>query len=90
MEIQEFLTIINIDKEIVFDNGISTVFLDNSNEYAKVYTSLTDSEYVELEPESVVISPEITSLKYKNNDFVVTLSADLSRDIYKLTFDEVL
>lgn len=90
MEIKEFLAIINIDKEIVFDNNISTVFLDNSNEYAKVYTSLTDSEYVKLEPESVVISPEITSLKYKNNDFVVTLSADLSRDIYKLTFDEVL
>lgn len=90
MEIQEFLRIINIDKEIVFDNNISTVFLDNSNEYAKVYTSLTDSEYVKLEPESVVISPEITSLKYKNNDFVVTLSADLSRDIYKLTFDEIL
>lgn len=90
MEIQEFLRIINIDKEIVFDNNISTVFLDNSNEYAKVYTSLTDSEYVKLEPESVVISPEITSLKYKNNDFVVTLSADLDRDIYKLTFDEVL
>lgn len=90
MEIKEFLTTINIDKEIVFDNDISTVLLDNSNEYAKVYTSLTDSEYVELESESVVISPEITSLKYKNNDFVVTLSADLSRDIYKLTFDEVL
>lgn len=90
MEIQEFLMSLNIEKEIVIDNGEQTVFLDSSDEYARVYTALTESEEVDLEPESVVVSSEIISLKFSNNDFVVALSADLTRDIYKVTIEETL
>lgn len=90
MEIQEFLMSLNIEKEIVIDNGEQTVFLDSSDEYARVYTALTESEEVELESESVVVSSELISLKFSNNDFVVALSADLTRDIYKVTIEETL
>lgn len=90
MEIQEFLMSLNIEKEIVIDNGEQTVFLDSSDEYARVYTALTESEEVDLESESVVVSSELISLKFSNNDFVVVLSADLTRDIYKVTIEETL
>lgn len=90
MEIQEFLMSLNIEKEIVIDNGEQTVFLDSSDEYARVYTALTESEEVDLESESVVVSSELISLKFSNNDFVVALSADLTRDIYKVTIEETL
>lgn len=90
MEIQEFLMSLNIEKEIVIDNGEQTVFLDSSDEYARVYTALTESEEVDLESESVVVSSELISLKFSNNDFVVALSADLTRDIYKVTIEENL
>lgn len=90
MEIEKFIKTLGIDKEVVFDNDVHTVFLDDSDEYAKVYTSLTESEEVKLESESVVISSDIASLRYSNNDFIITLSADLGRDIYKLTIEENL
>lgn len=90
MEIQEFLMSLNIEKEIVIDNGEQTVFLDSSDEYARVYTALTESEEVDLESESVVVSSELISLKFSNNDFVIALSADLTRDIYKVTIEETL
>lgn len=91
MEIEKFVRTLGIEKEVVFDNDVPTIFLDNSDEFAKVYTSLTESEEVKLESESVVISSDIASLRYSNNDFIITLSADLSRrDIYKLTIEENL
>ena len=90
MEIEEFVQSLGIEKEVVFDKGKPTVFLDDSNEYAKMYSLLSSSEVVSLEPESVVVNTEITSMIFKCREFEITLSADLSRDIYKLTFEEIL
>lgn len=90
MRIEEFVKDLGIESEVEYDNGVATVILKDSNDYAKVYTLLSDSDLVDLEPESVVINQELTSLKLTNEDFEVTLSADLERDIYKLVIEEVI
>lgn len=88
MEIQEFVKELGLDKEVVADKGVPTVFLENSDEYAKAYTLLTQTELVTLLPESVIINQDIASLKCVGDEFEVTLSADLTRDIYKLVIEE--
>lgn len=90
MRIEDFVKDLEIENEVEYDNGVATVILKDSNDYAKVYTLLSDSDLVDLEPESVVINQELTSLKLTNEDFEVTLSADLERDIYKLVIEEVI
>lgn len=90
MRIEDFVKDLGIENEVEYDNGVATVILKDSNDYAKVYTLLSDSDLVDLEPESVVINQELTSLKLTNEDFEVTLSADLERDIYKLVIEEVI
>ena len=90
MEIEEFVRALGINKDIVFENGVPTVFLDNSNEYAQVYTMLMMSDLVDLDQQSVVINPDVASLKCYGQEYNVTLSADLSRDVYKLTIDETM
>jgi hypothetical protein len=90
MEMKDFLEMIGINKSITYENGVATILLDNSNEYAKMYTILTETDTVELEQESVVINQKISSLKFSNREFEIVLSADLERDIYKLLIEEVI
>ena len=90
MRIEDFVKDLGIENEVEYDNGVATVILKDSNDYAKVYTLLSDSDLVNLEPESVVINQNLTSLKLTNEDFEMILSADLERDIYKLVIEEII
>jgi len=90
MRIEDFVKDLGIENEVEYDNGVATVILKDSNDYAKIYTILSDSDLVDLEPESVVINQNLTSLKLTNEDFELTLSADLERDIYRLVIEEVI
>lgn len=90
MRIEDFVKDLGIENEVEYDNGVATVILKDSNDYAKVYTLLSDSDLVNLEPESVVINQNLTSLKLTNEYFEMILSADLERDIYKLVIEEII
>lgn len=88
MDMQDFIFSLGIDKEIVYEQGLPTVFLKDSNEYAKIYSLLTESDVVKLVPESVIINLNITSLKFTCNEYDLILSADLTRNIYKISIEE--
>ena len=90
MSVDDFAKALGIDKEVEQENGQFVINLSNSNEYAKMYTLLSQSDIVDLVSESVVINEDITSLMYEGNYHTVTLSADLDRNIYKLVFEEVM
>lgn len=90
MTIEKFLKELNIDKEIKYEKEKAVITLDDSNEYAKLYTLLTESDMLDLESEEVVVNQKIVSLKFLRYDYEVILSADLERDIYRITIEEII
>lgn len=87
---EEFLQELGIDKAVEFKNNEAVVILKDSNEYAKMYSILSNSDLLDLESEKVVINTNISTLKYTGQYYNITLSADLTRDIYKLIIEEVI
>ena len=87
---EAFLKSLGITGPIEVVDGVPTVILKNSNEYARVYSILERSDLVDIIPEDAVINASIASLKYESDEFELVLSGDLSRNIYKLTIEEIV
>jgi hypothetical protein len=87
MEPSEFAKQLGIEETGSNINDVFTIILKDSDEYAKIYTLLDNSDLVKLDGEDVDISENNSILIYYNDDFTLTLSADLDNDDYNLTIE---
>ena len=87
---QDFLISIGVDKELEFVEGKATAFLKDSNEYARTYTLLSNSDELEIISEDTLVNKDIMSVHYLGRNYEIVLSGDMTRDIYKLTIEEVI
>lgn len=91
MTIKELLSKLNLNVTVNENapKDVLTIDLKNSDEYARVYTRLENTELLELDEASVTMSEHSTILEYYNEEFNVTLESDFDSDVYKLVIERI-
>lgn len=70
------------------DNGDYSIKIDNSDEYAKVYTLLDTSDIVSLDTNVMKMDEHKSELFYNSDKYTVLLFADYDSDKYKCVISE--
>jgi len=65
------------------------VNLDNSDEFAKVYTLLDNCSYCTLNTDNMLLSDSNSMFNYFTDDFVIDLVGNFDEDTYKVVFKEI-
>ena len=84
MNARELLDAIGIKTEGSGDDDKYFVPLRNSNEYARAYSALDKSKYVDLDPTGVSMTPNTSSMLYLSDDYDVYLTADFDTEEYAI------
>ena len=86
---EEFLKELGIDKEPTkAEDGTLVIEIANSNEYAKYYSLLENSDLVDEDESSSQLTLEASSIQYVGDNYVITLMSNLEADTYQLTIKE--
>ena len=67
------------------NDGHYQIDIDNSNDFAKIYSKLDKSDLLDEDEESSQVTTETISIQYLNDDYLITLLGDLEGDKYTLT-----
>lgn len=90
MNLKEILKEIGIKQEAkLMEDNCYVVQLKNSNDYGKIYSILENSDLIEIDDDSSVLTYESSSIQYNGDGFVITLISNFDADTYKLTIKEV-
>lgn len=87
MTIEDIIRDFEIDDSIITDTTDTEIFFKDSDDFAKIYSLLSTNDIIELIPESVVVNSDMTSITFEDEDYEIILSADFTRDIYKITLN---
>ena len=85
MDIEEYLTTLNIENRGEFKANKYVITLKDSEEFMKLFSQFESNKNLEQE-DSGVIESDNTSIYYidKENDMVINLSANFDSNEYKL------
>lgn len=90
MNLEEILQEIGIKKKAEpMEDDCLVVSLKNSDEYGRVYSILENSDMVEIDDDSSMLTYKSSSIQYNGDGFLVTLISDFDADTYKLTIKGV-
>lgn len=90
MNLKEILKEIGIKQEAkLMEDDCYVVQLNNSNDYGRIYSILENSDIIEIDDDSSVLTYESSSIQYNGDGFIITLISDFDADTYKLTIKEV-
>ena len=88
---KEFAKDLGITKEgYETTNGSYVVELDNSNEFAKIYSLLDKSEQSDLDIETIHMNEDLVEMTYLTDGFDVTLRANLKENKYMVEIKEAM
>lgn len=87
MTTEDIIRDFEIDDSIITDTTDTEIFFKDSDDFAKIYSLLSTNDIIELIQESVVVNSDMTSITFENEDYEIILSADFTRDIYKITLN---
>lgn len=92
MTAREYLDNIGISQygEETQDNSY-VVSIENSNEYGKVFSTLENSDDLDIMKENQVVTEQGSSLMYESlsENFILNLLADFDNNVYQLVITEV-
>lgn len=71
------------------EDGSYVIDIDNSDKWGTIYTKLDNSDLVELQEESSLLTSDNASQIYTNDDYQLALIADFENDLYKLVISEI-
>lgn len=71
------------------EDGSYVVDIDNSNKWGVIYSKLDNSDLVELQDESSLLTSDDASQIYLSDDYQLALIADFNNDQYKLVVSEI-
>lgn len=89
MNLKEILQEIGIKQKAEQTEDGLVISLKNSNEYGRIYSILENSDLIEIDDDSSVLTYESSSIQYDGDGFIITLISDFDADTYKLTIKEV-
>lgn len=86
MTAKELSDELGIGREGVEENGTYVIELEDSDDYARVYTLLDSAENLELFTDNMLLSDSASLFTYESDDFDIDLVANLDNNIYKVIF----
>lgn len=84
MEMKEFAQKLGISLEGKVEGDKYIIELANSNEYSKMYTLLDNSDLVDIEEESTLLTDSVSELLFLGDEFDVKLVGNFSNDLYRV------
>ena len=88
--LEELLNALKINSRGSYSqDGSYVIDITNSDKWGAFYQRLEDTDLLDLQEESSLLTEEEASLMYTNDDFVFTLMADFNENIYKLVIKEL-
>ena len=84
MTAEELLKEIGITKEGSYIDNIYTIELDDSDEFAKMYTLCDNSELVDNDDEFSSLNSDSIMFVYVGDEYEIKVSGDFVSDEYKL------
>lgn len=88
MKAEELSKKLNIDRDGHEEEVGYVVTLNDSDDYARVYTLLDNSSYCELNTDVMLLSDEASLLNYETVNYSIDLVANFNEDTYKVVFKE--
>lgn len=85
---KEFAEELGIKENGNFKDNVYIVNLDNSDEYSKIYTLLSNSELLELNPEAINLGVSEAIISYDSEDYTVKLLANFDEDVYTVSIED--
>lgn len=92
MDIKNYLNSIGINRDGYYSQNDSYVItLIDSNDYGKIFSTLENSDDLDIMKENQVVTEQGSSLMYESlsENFILNLLADFDNNIYQLVITEV-
>lgn len=87
---KDFLKEIGINRVGEYsDDGSYVIELDNSNQWGTFYSKLENSDLLEKDEDSSLLTIENASQIYLSDEYQLVLVADFDNEIYKLVVNEL-
>lgn len=71
------------------EDGSYVIEIEDSNKWGVIYSKLDNSDLVELQDESSLLTADEASLIYFSDDYQLALIADFENELYKLVVSEM-
>ena len=71
------------------DDGSYVIDIDDSNKWGVIYSKLDNSDLLELQEESSLLTADEASQIYFSDEFQLALIADFENELYKLVVSEI-
>ena len=81
MTAKELSDELGIGREGVEENGTYVIELEDSDDYARVYTLLDNAKNLELFTDNMLLSDSASLFTYESDDFDIDLVANLDNNI---------
>lgn len=90
MELKQVINDLHLQDKSIEDEDLNTyiVMLDDSEEYAKVYSVISKLETYDLDYENIVCTEHSNIMPYLTDSWDVTLEANFDEDVYKVIIEE--
>ena len=88
MTVEELANNLNLPQGELIDDTYLIVLKD-SNDYARTYTKLSNSDILTLDDDYINLGTDNTSIAYFSNDYYIVLSANFVSDEYTVEITEV-
>lgn len=88
MRPDEFAKTLGIDKEGKYYDDVYVIQLEDSNEFARMYSRLDKNENLDLDPEGIDLGTEGSTLVYLSDEFDVMLKSDFGEEYYAVEISE--
>ena len=92
MDIKNYLNSIGINRDGYYSqNGSYVITLIDSNDYGKIFSTLENSDDLDIMKENQVVTEQGSSLMYESlsENFILNLLADFDNNVYQLVITEV-
>lgn len=86
---REFLKKLGIDEIGYYKDKTYIIDLDNDTQFSKIYSKLEKSDLIGPDDDYQAINLFESNIKYYNEDYEITLSANFENDTYKVIVEEV-
>lgn len=80
---EEFIEGLNISFEYEEFGQDTLIKLDNSNDFSTLYNIISNSDETFIDEENSITTDSNIMFKFYSDDFEITLTADLIKDIYR-------
>jgi hypothetical protein len=83
-ELKEFAKKLNINLDGRMEGEKYIIDIANSDEYSRMYTLLDNSDLVDIDEDSTLLTDKVGELLFIGDDYDVKLVGNFSQDLYRI------